>query len=239
MQPNNKAIDDKPAASATTRDGSELFELLWQLDQISEGVGGRRDEGRSAGGDRGRAAPMDDIALTALAVDAARIARKLERDPHALARACVAIASVARLSTTYNLKGMLAGELGCMQLLLEAMDNHSYNQHADLHEPAIEALHYMTINHQDNATLFLGLRGLTILVKTMRDPYCIQNVEYQTHACGVIENLARWPVSHATLQASGGLHALCDAIRAHPENDSVLQTAYGALKLISERVVGR
>jgi hypothetical protein len=213
---------------------SDLVELLRHLDRQ-----------RSPGGQyQGVAAawtpplPVDDFALLAVAVDSVRVARRLQNDPHVLAGACEALSVVAKLgSANGNLRGTMAGELGCVQLLVEACDRYPYEQHADLHEPVVQALYYLTLNHQDNAALFAGVRGIPVLIKTMRDPYCIQNAGYQLCACGILENLARWPETHQWLQASGGLHALCDAIGAHPNHDGIRRAAYGALGMLSAQAI--
>jgi hypothetical protein len=107
-----------------------------------------------------------------------------------------------------------------------------------LHEPAAEALYYLTFNHQDNSALFAGMRGIPVLIRTMRDPYAIQNAGYQLRACGILRNLARWPETHPGLQAAGGLHALADALRAHPDSGGIRQAAYSALGMLSARAVG-
>jgi hypothetical protein len=183
--------------------------------------------------------PLDGFALTTVTVDTARVARRLRNEPHALAGACEALAVISKLcSGSYDLRGMLAGDLGCMQLLIEATDAYPYGEHADLHEPAAEALYYLTFNHQDNAALFAGMRGIPVLIKAMRDPYGIQNVGYQLRACGILRNLARWPETHPGLQASGGLHALADALRSHPDHDGIRQAAYSAFGMLSARAVG-
>lgn len=182
--------------------------------------------------DRDDETQITDFGLTAVAVDATRVSRRLVSDPHVLSVACQSLTMLAKLCRSSHLKGMLAGELECMELLLTASDSYSYNEYANLHEPAVETLYYLTLNHQDNASLFVGLRGVSILIRIMRDPFCLQNATYQIHACGVLHNLARWTETHPQLQSLGGLHVLCDVVRAHPSDPRVLDAAYGALQCL-------
>jgi len=121
------------------------------------------------------------------------------------------------------------GNMGGVSVILDAMRNHI--NHLSIQHNGCEMLRLICTQHPENRQVLKQFGGIQVLVKMMNRH--MNDTDLQQDGCKALACVAEGGVEYKIAVAeAGGILVVMKAVEIHPDNETVLMSAYRTLRML-------
>ena len=147
---------------------------------------------------------------------------------HVLIQECALTYLLPRMKNNTEVAKAI-GNMGGVSVIIDAMRNHT--NHLSIQHNGCEMLLLICKQHPENRQVLMQFGGIQVLVKMMN--WHMNDTDLQQDGCKALACVAEGGVEYKIAVAeAGGILAVMKAVEIHPDNETVLMSAYRTLRML-------